>query len=335
MKAIYALLFLFILYQSSPAQNVTISGEKYEEPYSSIVHGIQLTPNHVNWRLIEQRNSLARPFPFLNNRFITTRLSLTGANILTENDRYFLSTVPISIENRSNPLRGLAGKTDSDTLSVGQVIILETDSIMSLEFRNVAMELYNVERDSFWFLDLRFNYKYEIDFREDQVRVHFGETIVGPSAEEQIGDLFIFSATAFQIYSEGRTFLFADGDPESPEFHLVFDELPDYGLYALQSIPEEGTVFEFNFANTTSNALQVADQKIEVYPIPGKNYFQLAFGMQEFYYEVHNMSGQLMTSGLSYGQAKVETSDWMSGLYHISVESEGYSAEQLWMKAQY
>ncbi len=319
---------------SLPAQNVSISGEKYQEPYTSIEHGIVLTPSDVNWSLIEQRYSLSLPFPFFNNRFITTGLSLTGANILTENDRYFLSTVPMSVENRSNPLRGLAGRAEGDTAAVGQIVLLETDSVLSVEFRNVAMELYNVERDSNWYLDLRFNYKYEIDFREDRVRIHFGETIVGPSAEEQVENLFIFSATAIRIYSEGRTFMFADGDPESPEFNLVFDELPDYDRYTLQSIPEEGTVFEYNFANTTSNSLQSAEQRMDVYPIPGKNYFQLAYGMQEFSYEVHNLSGQLMTSGMSYGEVKVETSDWMSGLYHISVESEGYSAKQLWIKAQ-
>ena len=253
---------------------------------------------------------------------------------MTENNDYFLSTVPISAENNSNPLRALVGRPDGDTSEIGRIILLETDSIFSMEYEDVALKLYNKQRDSFWYPDLRFNYQYHIDFREDRVRIHFGKTKIGPEGAEQLESLLLLSATAFRIWSGGRTFMFADGDPDSPNFELIFDEIPANGDYILDSIPAEGTVFEYEFASTTSNRRQIANQNAEIFPTPGRNFFTLRFGSEQFSYEVRNLSGQLMTSGASLGEVSIETQDWPAGIYVVSVESEGQSAQQLWIKAQ-
>jgi hypothetical protein len=157
---------------------------------------------------------------------------------------------------------------------------------------------------------------------------------MGPSAEEQIEDLLIFSATALGIYSEGSTFMFADGDPKSPGFNFIIDEQPDYGFYTLQSIPKEGTVFEYSFATTTSNTPQISGQTVEVFPTPGRNYFLLDFGSAPFSYSVWDLSGQLMTSGTSQAEesVRVETHHWPAGVYIISVEHEEESVQESWIK---
>lgn len=334
MKLIYTVLFCLMMCGNLPAQFVTISGEKYDEPYLPLEQGRNLFPGEVDWTIVEWGFPLSRPFPFLNNRFLTRDLSLTGANIITENSKYFLSSVPISAENRSNPLRALVGRPDRDSSEIGEIVLLETDSVFSLEYKNVALKLYNVENDSFWYPDLRFNYQYHINFREDRVRIHFGETEIGPQGQEHLERLLLFSATAFRIWSEGLTFMFADGNPDSPGFELILDEAPSYGQYTLDSIPDEGTVFEYAFASTTSNASQISRQKLEIFPSPGRNYFRLAYGSAPFSYSVWDLSGQRMTSGTTQAEVRIETHDWPAGVYIISTGNEDQSAQESWIKMQ-
>jgi hypothetical protein len=336
MKAILQL-FLFIMICSClQAQNIIIFGTKYEKTYQSLELGRSLFDGYSDWTLMERRIRLGFPFPFLDNRFLTRGLSLTGANILTENNDYFLSTVPISAENSSNLLWGLASRPAGDTSEIGRITLLETDSIFSMEYKDVALKLYNVENDSFWYPDLRFNYQYHINCREDRVRIHFGKTEIGPEGAGQLESLLLFSAIAFRIWSDGRTYMYTDGDPDSPGFELIYEEQPSYGEYTLDSIPDEGTVFEYSFATTTSNAPQISGQKVKIFPTPGRNYFRLDYGSVPFSYSVWDLSGQRVTSGTSQAEesVRVETHDWPAGVYIISIGNEEQSARQSWIKIQ-
>ena len=219
---------------------------------------------------------------------------------------------------------------------IGRVTVLETDTSFIVEYRKVFYELFNLETDSIVFLDAQFTYQVHLDYKNDKIRYHFGEPLLGPEAEAQMQEFSILSGmlTAFEI-NEGEIqlpFIFADKDPARPDFITGEGEFEEIPPFQIENFPEKGTVYEFTFNVVTSaEEIQTIENTL-VFPNPGSDQLTIKYPSLSFDYEIRNALGQLMQEGNASRTAKVSTAAWPAGTYFISVGQGEKSYSETWFK---
>jgi hypothetical protein len=212
----------------------------------------------------------------------------------------------------------------------------QTDTSLAVEYNKVAFTLWNFDTDSLVFLDAQFTYQVHLDYKNDKIRYHFGETLLGPEADAQMQEFSILSGmlTAFEI-NEGEIqlpFIFADKDPARPDFITGEGEFEEIPPFRIDNFPEKGTVYEFSLNVVTSAEEIQTIENVFVFPNPGSDQLTIKYPSLSLDYDIRNALGQLMQEGNASRTAKVSTAVWPAGIYIISVGEEEKSFSEIWFK---
>ena len=338
MKSFIVSSILFFLFCTLSAQEITLSGEKYEQDYQPLDQGVVLTDTSTYWEGFSEFYEPSPPVSFFSGALSFQEVDLDEIGLfLFAEELAEISIFPLYVGSEDYDIWEVSAHSPEDTIAeIGQIRVQETDTSFTVEYSKVAYTLYNFNTDSLLFLDIQFTFQVQLDYKNDKVRYHFGEIVLGPEAETQMQELSIISGifTGFE-FSEGELqlpFIFADGDPAMPEFFAgegFFEELPPFFI---EDFPEEGTVYEFSMDVMTSTEEVSVSETLSVWPNPGYDQLTISYSAPDFSYEVRNAAGDLVQEVRAQRTARILTANWPAGVYFVSVGRGKQVLSELWIK---
>jgi len=185
-------------------------------------------------------------------------------------------------------------------------------------------------------LTSRANIIMKFDYETRCLEYHCGPSVISPQLQEEFQDSWIVGTLFGWFYEEFDGANIVDdwlylvgilsGDPSNPEFEQIledpdFDEEPTF----LNSFPEEGTVYQFCYDQTTSVNETIAENmdKLTLYPNPATGIVQIKTGADSRIEQVlvYDQMGRVVST--HKGTHKVDVSHLPSGLYVIGVQYDG------------
>lgn len=340
MYKIYCLFSICLAPLLLGAQEIVFSGEKYEKDYEPLQQGQVLTDTSNYWEGFSEFYEPSTPVSFFSGAVSFSEVDIDefGVFLYGEQPADF-TIIPLFVGNQEFSIWEITAHPPGDSLAeIGRITVQETDTSFTLEYNKVAFVLSNFEFDSLVFLDAHFTYQLQLDYKNDKIRYHFGEIVLGSEGEAQMEEFSILSAmlAAFE-FTEGELqlpFIFADKDPNRPEFVVGdgdFEELPPYNI---KDFPKEGTVYEFSMDVVTTSTEEAESPKgLTVYPNPGRDQLMITHPSNSFDYEIRDVFGRLMQEGKASQRARVTTADWPVGVYFISAGQDASLSTKTWIKA--
>lgn len=339
MRTLFLSMFICLLGYALAAQDFKPSGQKYEQTYQPLNEGTVLTDTSNFWIGFSEFYSPEVPASFFEGSVVFEELDLEEIGVFLYNQNIEFVILGLYVGSEVFDIWRVAARVPEDSsAALGRITVAETDSSFVIEFRNVAYELLNWETDSTFFIDAQFTYQVHLDYRNDKIRYHFGETLLGPLAQAQMEDLSILSGCLMGYESSGGgasfPYIFASGEPEAPRFIVGEGDFTEIPPYEINSFPEEGTVYEFKLHVITSTADPVSGKEFTLFPNPGSDQLVIEYPGLEFDYEIRNATGQLMDAGTGSRRTQVMAGDWPAGMYFVSVGEEHKSINKVWIKSE-
>ncbi|TVR89986.1 MAG: T9SS C-terminal target domain-containing protein [Saprospirales bacterium] len=228
----------------------------------------------------------------------------------------------------------LSPLVDPSNTDEGHILFYEGDGILKIEFRNVAFERELNLGDGN--LTSRANFLVEVDFETKCMEFHYGPANISSELENALeGAIPVYTSFEY-VYEEyvdgqfqfnyGNLFAILGGDPTNPELQKLlsegdFDEQPN----PLNSLPKEGTVYQFCYDQTTSVDETILENpgKLNLYPNPATDIVQIKPRADSRIKQVlvYDQMGRVVSS--TKGSREVDVSHLPSGLYVIGVDYDG------------
>jgi len=228
----------------------------------------------------------------------------------------------------------LSPLNDSANTDQGHILFYEGDGVLRLEYQNVALEVELYLGDGS--LISRVNIIMEFDYESRCMEYHYGPSVISPQLQEQFQGFWIVGTIFGWFFEEfDGANIFDDwlhlvgilsGDPSKPEFEQFLDH-PDFDgdLTFLNSFPEEGTVYQFCYDQTTSVDETIAENmdQLTLYPNPATDIVQIKTGTDSRIQQVlvYDQMGRVVSN--TKGTHEIDVSLLSSGLYVIGVEYDG------------
>lgn len=226
--------------------------------------------------------------------------------------------------------------SEGDDENNSEILYRFEDGVSHIEFRNLTFffqEFLDVSPDA------RFTFRVAIEHDGGKVTYHYGPNRFQEAIYDIMQDSYFFIGLGIEIYlsDEEYSSFFAvlQGDSNDPGYVLLYDDEWEI-IEGLNNLPEEETIYEFEFIMTSSSTSQIyAPLSIQVAPNPGNNSVQILHdqvfkGPITVY--VSDMMGRIVLKDILFDSMILNTEYLISGLYNIKVISEEGSAAVQWVK---
>jgi len=336
-RLLWFLLFSFFLF-SIHAQEIILSGEKYEAPYQLLQNATLLTDTSSYWAGYFDLYKLNPPISFFGGSLSFDELDIDESFLFLFNEQAEFILASLFTGSEVYDILQVLAHPPQDTLAdIGRMSIKETDTSVIVEYHKVAYELYHIETDSALFLDAQFTYQVHLDYSNDKIKYHFGETRLGPLGEVQMEDLSILSGFLMNYeFNQGGVmspYIFAGGDPIMPEFTIGEGEFEEIPPFYIEGFPEKGTVYEFSLDFSTSADQVRSLNRFSVFPNPGTNQLTISYPSSSFTYAIRDVLGNVVEEGIAARNAQISTASLPAGTYFIVVGNEQFTRSEVWIKA--